>query len=75
MEFQEIKVLEEKIEGLLALLERMRQQNEDLKHQLQQKEEELAKIQQELNLLRSERQEVKDRVQTILSKLDQLPMG
>ncbi len=75
MEFQEIKLLEEKIEALLGVVENLRRERESLLQQLKQKEEEIAGLQADLARFQEERAQIKDRVQGLLSRIDQLITG
>ncbi|NPB08892.1 MAG: cell division protein ZapB [Thermodesulfobacteria bacterium] len=75
MEFQEIRLLEEKIEALLGVLQDLRREKEELLAQLRQKEEEISGLRTELSRLREERDLIKEKVQGLLSRIDQLLTG
>ena len=75
MEFDEIKALEEKIEALLAFLERLKQEKENMARELEEKKQRIEALEAEVARLKEERTQVRNRVQNLLSRLEQVATG
>ncbi len=72
MEFPEIRLLEEKIEVLVALVERLRGEKEALEQRLRSIEAENLHLQEQINQLQNERKEIRERIHEIVSKIERL---
>ncbi|RUM89681.1 MAG: hypothetical protein DSZ24_00595 [Thermodesulfatator sp.] len=71
MEIQELVVLEEKIERLLQVVNRLRAEREELQLRLQEKEAEVSRLKEELNRREEERRAVKERIGQLIHRLSQ----
>ncbi|QJA06496.1 cell division protein ZapB [Thermosulfurimonas marina] len=71
MEIQDLSVLEEKIEKLLQVVNRLRAEREELQLRLQEKEAEVSRLREELNRREEERRAVKERIEHLISRLSQ----
>jgi len=71
MEIQDLSVLEEKIEKLLQVVNRLRTEREELQLRLQEKEAEVSRLREELNRREEERRAVKEKIGQLISRLSQ----
>lgn len=72
MDLSTFKILETKIEELLDRLRTLKQENSDIRGQLEEKEREVAELNQMLSAQDAERDQVRQRVEGLLAKLETL---
>ena len=72
MEFPEVRILEEKIELLLALVERLKREKAALEERLQGAEAENMRLKEEIQKLQAERQEIRERIHQIVAKIEKI---
>jgi len=71
-ELDSLASLEERIRGAVELVQSLRSQNRDLESQLSSPLAERDSVRQELDDLRSERKQVRTRIEKLLGQLDLL---
>ncbi len=74
MSLESLKLLEEKIGEFVEQHERVRQQAEALVLRLRDREEQLAKMTSQLKRYEEERSEMKERLERILGRLENLDL-
>lgn len=73
MEWEELRILEEKVEKVIEAYRRLKARNEEMNELLKQQAEELTKLKEENEGLKKEKEEVRLRVEQILGRLDSVP--
>lgn len=72
MSLESLKVLETKVADLVAQHERIRQANDALQQKVREQEKQLAEASSRLKQFEKEREEVKGRLEKVLTRLDGL---
>lgn len=72
MDLSTFKTLETKIEELLNRLKALKQENDEVRRRLEEKEREVAELTQLLSVQDAERDQVRERVEGLLAKLESL---
>ncbi|MEW5911453.1 MAG: cell division protein ZapB [Thermodesulfobacteriota bacterium] len=72
MDLSTFKTLETKIEELLNRLKALKQENDEVRGRLEEKEREVAELTQLLSVQDAERDQVRERVEGLLAKLESL---
>ena len=70
----QFQLLEEKIDSLIALITDLRKEKELLSEQIQIQEMELADLNEQIGSLNSNRDRVKQRIVSLLEKMNQIDM-
>ncbi|MFC1820578.1 cell division protein ZapB [Thermodesulfobacteriota bacterium] len=71
-EMDHFKVLEEKVETLIVHITSLRDEKESLKKKIHEQERSIAELAGELKNLKESRDKAKDRIVSILTKIEQL---
>ena len=74
MEDGEIELLQKRVEQVVGLIERLKEENANLKSQIVKMQDEIQHLKEEANDLKEEREEVKSKVDTAISMLDQVDL-
>lgn len=74
MNWEEFKLLEEKIERVIEGYMRLKAERDQLLSLLRQKEEELGELHKEVEALKTERGEVRSRVERLIERLEAAPL-
>ena len=74
MDWEEFKLLEEKIESVIDGYMRLKAERDQLLSLLRQKEEELSDLHKEVEALKVERGEVRSRVERLIERLEAAPL-
>ncbi len=72
MDFPEVRILEEKIEALLSLVERLKREKASLEERLRESEAENLRLKEAVQKLETERQQVRERIHQIVAKIERL---
>ena len=71
-EIEQFQLLEEKIDNLVTLMTRLKKENESFNEKFRIQEEKLADLTQQLESLRSVRDKAKQRIVSLLEKIEQV---
>jgi len=75
MDLENLKLLETKLDRFLSEHEKIRQERDQLSERLRQREQEFVEMAAQLKGYEQERNELKARLERILSRLDGLDLG
>lgn len=71
-EIEQFQLLEEKIDNLVTLMTRLKKENESFNEKFRIQEEKLADLTQQLENLRAARDKAKQRIVSLLEKIEQV---
>lgn len=74
-DLEQFDVLEEKIDALLDLVGRLREENKSLSEKVQIQEEKIADLSQQVEVLKSGRDRAKQKVVQLLEKLENVEVA
>jgi len=72
MEIEKFELLEEKLDGVIKLYKRMREENNSMKSELEKREREIRTLKDQLKGLTDVKKEVFAKVRSIIEELDSL---
>ncbi len=73
MDWEELRILEERVEKVLEAYRRLKAKNEEISELLRQQTEELTRLKEENEGLKKEKEEVRLKVEQILGRLESVP--
>lgn len=73
MDWEELRILEEKVEKVLEAYRKLKARNEEMNDLLRQQVEELTRLKEENEGLKKEKEEVRLRLEQILGRLESVP--
>lgn len=74
MEWEELRLLEERIEKILQGYLRLKEERDRLLELLKERDEEIAGLRKEVEVLKGERHEVRSRVERLIERLQAAPL-
>ena len=69
-----MEVIEKKIQQAIALIERLKEENENLKNEIARLQEEIRQLREETGLMQEERAELKGKIDSAVSMLDKVDL-
>ncbi|HGE72210.1 TPA: cell division protein ZapB [Candidatus Poribacteria bacterium] len=75
MEDDAIDRLRKKINQAIGVLEKLKDENSNLRSKIMAMEDEIYKLRDEIKILKDEREQVKDKVDYVMSLLDKIDLG
>jgi uncharacterized coiled-coil DUF342 family protein len=67
-------LLQKRVQQAIGLVERIREENQNLKNRIVQMQDEIQKLKEEANALKKEREEIKGKIDTATSMLDKVDL-
>ncbi len=69
-----MEMIEKKIQQAIALIERLKEENENLKNEIARLQEENRQLREEAGAMQSEREELKGKIDSAVSMLDKVDL-
>jgi len=67
-------LLQKRAQQAIGLIERLREENQNLKNRIVQMQDEIQELKEEANAMKKERQEIKGKIDTATSMLDKVDL-
>jgi len=69
-----IEFLQRRVQQAVALIERLKGENENLKNEIARMQDEIQRLKEETNEMKEEREEIKGKIDTAVSMLDKVDL-
>jgi FtsZ-binding cell division protein ZapB len=70
-----MEILQRRVQQAIGLIERLREENQNLKNEIARMQDEMQQLKEEANSLRNERESIKGKIDTAMSMLDNVDLG
>jgi predicted RNase H-like nuclease (RuvC/YqgF family) len=71
---ENMEFLQKRVQQAIGLIERLKEENQNLKNQLARMQDEIQQLKEEANALREERELIKGKIDTAVSMLDKVDL-
>lgn len=69
-----MELIQKKVEQAIMLIQRLREENKNLKSEISRLQDEIQKLKEEANQMRAERSAIKEKINTAASMLDKVDL-